>query len=63
MVDKVGGISLDTSVYNKPKIIITDKSGAVMHTITPRPEKAWEAYMELLRNFEKEKDEAKTVSR
>jgi hypothetical protein len=53
----VKSIQLDETVYNQEVIKLLDKDGFVLHQIRPKPEKAWELFVEILIKWEKEKNE------
>ena len=54
-IDKIYSVQLDESVYNRPKILLIGKDGFNLHTLTPKPERAWETFVEILKQIEEER--------
>ena len=52
----IKSIQLDESVYNNTVIKLMDKDGFTLHEIKPKPEKAWELFVEILIKWEEEKE-------
>ena len=60
-IDKIDSVQLDESVYNRPKINLINKQGFNIYTLTPKPERAWETFVEILKQIEEERKKNETI--